>query len=139
MQSREERFEGSCLCQRVLDKVSGPLGPMENCYCTDCRKAHAAAFGTFIDVPKAKFSYVRGETNLEQYEADNGAIRSFCRTCGSLLTWERNPEWVTITVATLDTLPMGRKPEHHIFVRSKVPWYEIQDGCPQYETIKPQV
>jgi hypothetical protein len=36
-----------------------------------------------------------------------------------------------VTAATLDTR-IEQKPVAHIFVRSKVPWYEIRDGLPQH-------
>ena len=133
MTTAGETMEGSCLCGKVRYRASGPIRSMGNCHCTDCRKSHGAVFATFICIPRPNFSFLQGEDRLTRHRADSGAVRSFCRECGSIITWEREAHagFIDFTAATLDT-PLHRKPEHHIFVRSKVPWYEIQDGTPQY-------
>jgi hypothetical protein len=41
-----------------------------------------------------------------------------------------------IALGTLDDDP-GVRPESHIFVRSKAPWFEITDDLPQYEGYPP--
>jgi hypothetical protein len=106
---------------------------MGNCHCTDCRKAHGAAFATFVDVPRDRFEYVQGAEELKCHRATSGALRTFCGNCGALLTWERDtePGVIGLAAATLDT-PVEGRPEYHIFVRSKVPWFDIQDGMPQH-------
>ena len=128
-----ETFEGSCLCGEVRYRAIGPLGRMGHCHCVDCRKAHGAAFATFVDVARKRFVLLKGEDRLRRHRAGTGAVRIFCDTCGSLLTWERDedPETVSIAAGTLDT-PPDRKPEYHIFVRSKVDWIDIADGLPQF-------
>ena len=133
MTDREKTYHGSCLCQRVRYRATGPLAEMSHCHCVDCRKAHGAAFATFIEASRTGFSFVQGANNLQRHTAESGAIRSFCRTCGSILIWERNETSKIIGVAagTLDT-PLEQKPETHFFVRSKVPWFEIRDGLPQH-------
>lgn len=129
-------YEGSCFCGAVRYEVKGPIGPMSNCFCTDCRRSHAAPFSTFIDALKANFRFVKGEDQLNTYLAESGAKRSFCRNCGSILICfnDANAKIMEITAATLVT-PTDLKPEFHIFVRSKVPWYEIRDDHPQHQTM----
>ena len=39
---------------------------------------------------------------------------------------------IEIAAATLDT-PLSLRPEYHIYVRSKVSWFDIQDGKPQHQ------
>jgi hypothetical protein len=60
-------------------------------------------------------------------------MRAFCRTCGSSITsWgEQDRDFIYPAAATLDT-PLERRPDYHIFVRSKVPWLDIDDGLPQH-------
>jgi len=127
-------YDGTCLCERVRYRATGPLGLMQNCHCTDCRKAHGAAFATFVDVPRERFEYLQGEAELKRHRAASGALRTFCGNCGALLVWERDTEAgiIGLAAATLDTPPEGR-PEYHIFVRSKVPWLDIEDGTPQHD------
>ena len=42
-----------------------------------------------------------------------------------------------IALATLDDDP-GVRPESHIFVGSKAPWFEITDDLPQFTELPPQ-
>jgi hypothetical protein len=130
-----ETYEGSCFCRKVRYRVAGALGSMSNCHCTDCRKSHGAAFATYIDVPRRQFAFLQGEDELQTYRAETGTQRSFCRTCGSVVICftDSDKEMLEVAAATLDT-PIHKRPEYHIFVRSKVPWFDIQDGRPQHQT-----
>lgn len=134
MAEAEQRFEGSCLCGRVRYSLRGPLARLGNCHCTDCRKSHGAAFATYADVPCHHFAFLSGEGELQTYRAESGTQRSFCRICGSTLICfsDDDPGTIEIAAGTLDT-PVHRRPEYHIFVRSRVPWFEIQDNAPQHQ------
>jgi hypothetical protein len=127
-------YEGSCLCKKVRYRVNGPLGSISNCYCTDCRKTHAAAFATYIDIKRKDLTWVAGEKEMTAYRAEPGTMRAFCRTCGSTLAcWaESDKEQMEISASTVDT-PFDGKIEYHIFVRSKPSWYDILDGRPQHQ------
>ncbi len=134
MAATEQVLEGSCHCGRVRYRAVAPFGEMTNCHCADCRKSHGAAFATYIEVPRERFSYVQGEGELHSYQAESGLQRYFCRNCGSII-WNGSsnpPEAYWITAGTLDT-PIDRKPDAHIFIRSKVPWYDIKDDLPQHQ------
>jgi len=56
-----------------------------------------------------------------------------CRHCGSSLTAtvKSEPDQIYVAAGTLDT-PLRLKPEHHIFIRSRVPWLDLHDGLPQH-------
>ena len=41
---------------------------------------------------------------------------------------------VEIPAGSLDVNP-GIKPDKHIFVDLKAPWYEIEDGLPQFDKV----
>ncbi len=129
--------KGSCFCGRVTYEIKGKIGPMSHCHCTDCRKSHASAFATYIDVPRGGFMFLRGEEQLQTYKAESGTKRSFCRTCGTIVTcWsDGDPKFLEISASTLDT-PTDLKPVYHGFVRSKASWYDITDKVPQYKTNK---
>lgn len=127
-------YEGSCACGRVRYRASAPFGVMSHCHCTDCRKSHGAAFATYIGLARERFTLVNGSEDLAGWTAEPGTRREFCRTCGSniICTVKSEPGMVYVAAATFDT-PLDRKPEYHIFVRSRVPWYEIKDGLPQHQ------
>ena len=132
--SKETRHEGSCLCGQVRYRVEGSVSNMSNCHCTDCRKHSGAAFVTFVEAPKQALSCVSGQDALSTHEAASGTKRQFCRTCGaSLFCFVDSDDLVEINAATLDT-PLSLRPGYHIYVRSKVSWFDIQDGTPQHQT-----
>ena len=138
MSASRQVHEGSCQCGRVRYKVEGPLSNMSNCHCTDCRKNSGAAFVTYVEAPKSAFTYVKGADLVQNYKADSGTKRAFCRQCGSTLgCFVDNDDLMEIAAATLDT-PIDLRPEYHIFVRSKVSWYDIEDGRPQFPTTRGQ-
>jgi hypothetical protein len=107
---------------------------MTSCHCTDCQKSHAAAFATYVEVPRGSFAFLQGEGDLITHIADSGTRRQFCRFCSSILLsfTESDTEWVYPTAATLDTRLESRH-DYHIFVRSKAPWHDILDGKPQHQ------
>ena len=48
-------------------------------------------------------------------------------------SYKNRPEILGVPLGGLDQDPGGR-PEAHIFVGSKAPWFEIRDGLPSFET-----
>ncbi len=42
----DRRMRGQCACGAVQYEVDSPLGPLVNCHCRSCRRAHGAAFAT---------------------------------------------------------------------------------------------
>jgi hypothetical protein len=127
-------IRGGCLCGAVRYEIRGPLGRITHCHCSQCRKAHGAAFGTYARVRWADFTMVSGEADLGSYPSSSAVLRTFCKRCGSTLQFirESRPESFALAIGTLDDDP-GIRPSHHIFVGSKAPWFEITDGLPQHD------
>ena len=125
--------KGSCLCGKVKYEIHGALTGVLNCHCSDCRKAHGAAFRTRASVRSKDFVWISGEELVAQYEAAPDEYRTFCSICGSnLITKFKNkPEVYGFALGTLDTDP-GVKAECHVFVSDKAPWHDITDTLPQY-------
>jgi hypothetical protein len=137
MSESGEVHAGSCLCGSVRYQVRGPLGHMDHCHCVHCRKSHGAAFATYIEVPWEALDILAGRDALTTYAADSGTKRSFCRTCGAnILCYVDGDRIVEVTAGTLDT-PVAVRPQSHIFVRSKVEWFDIRDEARQYQTTRP--
>lgn len=139
---------GSCLCGGVKFEIDGPLLRPLNCHCTFCRKQHGAAFRGRARVSRSDFRWLEGEELVTYYEATPGYRRGFCRVCGSpILNWAQphprlarnHPQTLAefgIALGTLDDDP-GVRPESHIFVHSKAPWFEITDDLPQFPEYPP--
>ncbi len=125
-------LRGQCACGAVQYQVDGPLGPLVNCHCRACRRAHGAAFATSALVRTAGLNVLTGKDILRDYSNAQGS-RFFCGRCaGRLFNRPASKSDVTmLLVASLDEEPTT-KPVMHINVESKAPWYEILDDLPQF-------
>ena len=130
-------IRGSCLCGKVRYEVSGTLSHVTHCHCSRCRKAHGAAFGTYARVKAVDFRFVDGESVVSRFASSEGVVRTFCGNCGATLQFisTKRPASFALAIGTLDDDPQVR-PEMHIFVGSKAPWLEIDDGLPQLQAYK---
>ncbi len=130
-------ISGGCECGAVRYSVHGPARETYHCHCTICQKLHGAVFGTYSNLPREQLTIDKGADNLTTYDSSPDTHKQFCRTCGCLLfaIVDADPQFMWYTSATLDG---GANPGHppetlrHIFVRSKIPWYEITDDLPQF-------
>lgn len=134
-----KKLTGQCLCGAIAYEIEGELGTIVNCHCSKCRRWHGAAFRTRAALESKQFKWVRGEEYLSKYDSSAPTIKTFCSICGSSLIslLKNNPEHIGLPIGGLDQDP-GRRPEMHIFVDSKAPWYEITDSLPQYEQWPPE-
>lgn len=127
-------YRGSCLCGVVKFEVDEFCPEVGHCHCSMCRKFHGAPYATIAGVLRANFRWVDGDDALKGYTATNGTTRTFCRHCGSSLTFTspRAPEEeIEIALGTMDDdVPV--KPSAHIFVGSAANWTVIKDDLPQY-------
>ncbi|WP_263138506.1 GFA family protein [Pseudomonas sp. RIT-PI-AD] len=122
---------GSCLCGAVAYTLGAPLASATHCHCSQCRKAHGAAFATYASVPKTALRFTRGAERVRTFNSSPGVARTFCDQCGATLQWmEVDSDSTCIALGTLDS-PLGPIPQTHIFVDSKADWFAIRDGLPQ--------
>ena len=128
-------LEGGCLCGEVRYRIDGPVFRMSHCHCSMCRKAHGAAFGTYLNARATDFAFVRGGALVGRHASSADAVRTFCTRCGSPLQWlgKRSPERVGVAAGTLDDDP-GLRPEFHLYVGSRAAWDRLpDDGLPRHE------
>jgi len=128
-------YRGSCLCGVVRFEIDAFLPQAAHCHCSMCRKFHGAAYATIASVVRANFHWVAGVDALTRFTAANGTTRTFCRHCGSSLTFfsPRAPaEEIEIALGTMD-VDVPVEPSAHIFVGSAANWTVFNDGLPQYE------
>lgn len=98
-------YEGGCLCAGVAYAFTEPRQAF-HCHCLQCRKAHAAAFASYVRVPVDAFAWTRGEALVTVFESSPGVWRHFCSRCSSALLWQNSrelPEFVSVSLGTLDT------------------------------------
>ena len=99
-----------------------------------CRKAHGSAFSANTVVPSSALSIISGEELVSEYESSPNRRKCFCSKCGSQLFIRRTdrPEVTVVALGAIDGDPFVR-PERHVFVASKAPWYTICDTLPQFK------
>ena len=127
-------IRGKCLCEGVRFEVSGPLGPLGYCHCSQCRRASGSAFGANADVAKSDLRFAGGEDLIREFESSPGNFRAFCSRCGSPI-YKRSPakpEVIRIRLGSLEEDP-GVRARVHVYVGDKAPWYEITDALPRFE------
>ena len=134
-------IHGNCLCGAIRFEFSKPAGPFELCHCHRCRKFTGSAFFSGLYVRPEDFRYVQGKELITTYEApilrEPPPYRaSFCSRCGSPVPNDLSPQsrsgLIEIPAGLLDDDP-GMRPDKHIFVEMKSPWFDITDDLPQLD------
>jgi hypothetical protein len=126
---------GSCLCGRFAFRLEGELAMMTNCHCGYCRKSHGAAYATFVRAER--LVWTAGEGEQHDYRCSPEMPRAFCPTCGSKVPASGQTQNVFVPAGLLEGDP-GVRPEAHIFVGHKAPWYDVSDGVPAFEGPPPR-
>jgi hypothetical protein len=125
-------IRGSCLCGGVRYRINGTLSQARHCHCSMCRKAHGAAFRSRASANAAEFEWLQGENLVNFYESSPGNYRGFCRVCGSpVVSKFDGASYYGVPLGVLDDDP-GVRPELHVHVASKAPWFTITDDLPQF-------
>jgi hypothetical protein len=131
-------IRGSCLCGGVRFEIARVSGPFELCHCSRCRKATGSAFLPGIVVRREDFRFTEGRELVRTYvapirEAPPAYQASFCSRCGSPVPDpDATGPLLEIAAGVLDDDPELR-PERHIMVEVKSPWFDIGDALPQLD------
>jgi len=127
-------FRGSYLCGEVRYELDEFTDFTSFCHCKMCRKFHGAAFSTMAAVPADKFRWTQGEDALQKYTAPNETVRTFCRHCGSSLSYwspRARQDIMEIAIGSLDDdCPI--RPNAHIFTDFGANWLEWGAELPCY-------
>ena len=139
--SEPPALEGGCLCGAVRFRLTGPLGPVVLCHCSQCRKAQGSAFAANAPVRSADFHLTAGQDALASHASSPGKRRSFCRQCGSPIHSQRDdsPQWLRLRIGSLDdtAATAALRPSAHIHAASRAPWWEIDNELPQHAGLEP--
>jgi hypothetical protein len=126
---------GGCLCGAVRYRATGIMGA-GYCHCRMCQKASGAPVVAWTSVPAEGFAILAG--TLTAYRSSAKALRHFCGTCGTPLTFRltEDAREIDINLATLDH-PEEIVPRYHIYASSALPWLHLEDGLPRYPEGRP--
>jgi hypothetical protein len=122
---------GSCLCGQARYEVADAFVYAMNCHCSQCRRTTGSAFKPMGGIPVGRVRLLAGNDAILTYgKAD--ACDIHCAACGSLLySIVRAGEWAHVAYGTLIDAP-SLAPQEHIFAADRAPWYQINDGLPQW-------
>ena len=113
---------GQCLCGAVQLKMDYPAFWAWNDHSRASRLAQGAVYATYVDTWRKRFRITAGEREINRFE-ETGAVRSFCRRCGTPLVYERthSPHMINIPRALFQSRT-GRQPIYHIAIEEMQDW-----------------
>lgn len=155
-------FKAQCLCGANRLRISDIEPRIAHCHCHMCQKFHGAAFSTFVEVKLDNLDWPNEYNATSEFQAENFSKRSFCKICGSSLSFEsqfnRKSRTIEIALAAFDQESqnslmesIGRqektsdesdykvesKPKSivdcHIYLESKAPWLDINDDLRKFD------
>ncbi len=123
--------EGGCLCGKVRFRVTASALDSGYCHCRMCQRNSGAPVVAWVTFPAASFSWIAGRPST--YASSARAERSFCATCGSYMVFASadSPGEISVNTASLDA-PEAFPPRKHIFVESRVTWFQTRDDLPRH-------
>lgn len=119
-------IEGGCLCGAVRYRATAAPHTGTLCHCRSCRLASGAPSVAWTVFPVDAFAFTSGKP--VEYESSPGVLRSFCRDCGTPLTYRRGAasRTIDVTTATLDAADEFA-PVKEIWVAEKLSWERLND------------
>jgi hypothetical protein len=118
---------GQCLCGNVRLEIDVPARWAWHDHSAASRRAHGAAYATYVGSWRKRFRITRGDQEVARYEDKaTNTVRSFCAHCGTPLIYERarSPHMVNIPRA-LFSGRTGRQPLYHVAIEELQEWAYI--------------
>jgi hypothetical protein len=120
---------GGCLCGAIRYQINAEPRSADYCHCRMCRRAAAAPVVARLTVANVAFAWITGEAAV--YRSSPQAERLFCPKCGTQLALRDEPDYLDVTLASLDT-PEAVRPRYHIWTASRIGWFDTADDLPRY-------
>lgn len=115
---------GECLCGAVRLEIDYPARWAWHDHSAASRRAHGAAYATYVGSWRKRFRVVKGARSIKSYkDGAAGTARSFCGRCGTPLFYERarSPHMVNVPRALLQGRT-GRQPLYHLGISELQDW-----------------
>ena len=128
--------EGGCLCRGVRYRISSEPRSADYCHCRMCRRAGGVPVVARLTVADAAFAWTKGAPAV--YRSSAKAERLFCPDCGTHLALRDEPDYLNVTLASLDD-PAAARPSYHIWTSSRIAWFDTADDLPRYPERRPGV
>lgn len=123
-----------CLCGDITLEATLPSKWVAHCHCSLCRRAHGAAFVTWVGMDATHCVIGDAKQQLRWYASTPGAERGFCGHCGAMMLFhsEKWPGELHVALAHFTT-PVDRMPQMHAYWNDHVQWADVdpEDGLPR--------
>ncbi|MEP6906792.1 MAG: GFA family protein [Pseudoxanthomonas sp.] len=115
-----------CLCGDVTLEATLPSKWVAHCHCSLCRRAHGAAFVTWVGMESTQCVLDDPDQRLHWYESSPGAERGFCSRCGTMMFF-RSTRWLgELHIALAHFInPVDRAPQMHAYWEDHVCWASV--------------
>jgi hypothetical protein len=126
---------GGCQCGAARYEIAGPVLSIYVCYCRECRKQSASAFGISVAVKSADVRLTQGKLASWTRATDSGGTLTcfFCPTCGTRV-WHGDKDRetrVSVKGGSLDE-PVDLTHARHIWTTRKLPGIIIPENAEQW-------
>ena len=129
--------QGSCLCNTVRYRITGPIVNFQYCHCSRCRKFTGSAHAANLFTRPEHLEWLTGEDSVGGYtmDAEPGFLTAFCKNCGSSLpNMSSTGRFWVVPAGTLDEDPEAR-PLRNIFWGSRAPWHLDSSALPRHDEL----
>lgn len=129
--SDDSIFEGGCLCGAVRYRATAEPLRGVICHCRMCRRHSGAPALAFVHFPVDAFEWIASSPSW--FRSSANAERGFCSRCGSTLGMREDvlADRVQVCIGSLDE-PERARIDDHVWTRSRVPWFNTDDGLPRF-------
>jgi hypothetical protein len=128
-------LQGHCSCGHVRFTVENTFEYAFFCHCSRCRIRTGSAFATIAGIGIDKVQVTAGSDDLLIEGECSDGYGARCSRCHVFLfAAVRERQYMHVSLGVLEGTP-NRLPDHHVYVGSKAPWFEITDELPQYDEL----
>jgi hypothetical protein len=120
---------GQCSCGKVQVEIGSPAFWAWHDHSRASRRAHGAAYATYVGCWRSRFRVSKGERLLTRFKDEaTGHTRAFCSRCGTPVLYlrGRTARMVDIPRALFDGRT-GREPLYHIGIGDTPEWAYRQE------------
>ncbi len=126
-------LQGQCSCGQVRFIVQDEFEYAFYCHCSRCRARTGSVFAAIAGITIEKMEVIAGHEHLLLEGECSDGYGARCGGCHSFLfSAVRGRQYLHVSLGVVAGSPR-RLPDHHIYVGSKAPWYQITDALPRYD------
>lgn len=126
-------YSGRCQCGAIAFELVGEPKLVSLCHCTDCRRSSGAPVMGWAEYAEDKYAVTKGTP--KSINSSGTAMRSFCRDCGTGLTYRNQeilPDVVEVALGTIDDADK-LTPSMQIVTAERLGWMAHLQDIPGHE------